>query len=66
MLLPRESYNLGMKVAVSVPERVTEAMNAVIDEIGQEADGFSRAASRRIIERVEWCAAAPSSGCIPE
>ncbi len=41
-------------VARHSPERVTEAMNRVIDEIGGEADAFSQRAARRVLERVEW------------
>lgn len=34
---------------------MTEAMNRVIDEVGGgEIDEFSRRASRRILEQVEW------------
>jgi len=79
----------GMKVAVSIPDRVfeeaerlasqlktsrsalyaralaafvgnhaqdsvTETMNAVVDRVGASPDPFSRAAARRVLERVEW------------
>ena len=82
-------YTFGMKVAVSIPDRVfaeaerlaahlktsrsalyaralaaflgnhaqdrvTERMNAVVDEVGASPDPFSRAAARRVLERVEW------------
>jgi metal-responsive CopG/Arc/MetJ family transcriptional regulator len=36
------------------PDRLTEAMNRVIDEVGVEVDEFSERASRRVLERVEW------------
>ena len=42
-------------VARHSPERVTEAMNRVIDEVGGgEIDEFSQRAARRVLERVEW------------
>jgi antitoxin MazE6 len=34
------------------PDRVTEAMNRVLDEI--EVDEFSQRAARRVLEQVEW------------
>lgn len=36
------------------PDRVTEAMNAVMDAVGEEPDSFSKAAARRVLDRVEW------------
>ena len=36
------------------PDRLTEAMNRVADEVGIEVDEFSQRASRRVLERVEW------------
>lgn len=36
------------------PDRVTEAMNRVLDEVGGEVDEFSQKAARRVLERVEW------------
>jgi hypothetical protein len=36
------------------PDRVTEKMNAVVGAVGASADGFSRAAARRVFERVDW------------
>lgn len=35
------------------PDRVTEAMNRVLDEVGSEIE-FSRRAGRQALERVEW------------
>jgi metal-responsive CopG/Arc/MetJ family transcriptional regulator len=35
-------------------DRVTEKMNAVVDAVGASSDPFSRAAARRVFERVEW------------
>jgi len=36
------------------PDEVTAAMNAVVDEVGEESDRFVGAAARRTLERVEW------------
>ena len=41
-------------VARHAPDRLTEAMNRVIDEVGIEVDEFSRRASPRVLEQVEW------------
>lgn len=41
-------------VARHAPDRLTEAMNRVIDEVGGEVDEFSQRAARRVLERVEW------------
>lgn len=41
-------------VARHAPDRLTEAMNRVIDEVGEEVDEFSRRAARRALERIEW------------
>lgn len=41
-------------VARHAPERLTEAMNRVVDEMGGEIDEFSQQASRRVLERIEW------------
>jgi metal-responsive CopG/Arc/MetJ family transcriptional regulator len=41
-------------VARHAPDRLTEAMNRVISEVGNEVDAFSRRASRQVLERVEW------------
>jgi metal-responsive CopG/Arc/MetJ family transcriptional regulator len=35
-------------------ERVTEKMNAVVDTVDASPDLFSKAAARRVFERVEW------------
>ena len=37
-------------VARHAPERLTEAMNRVIDEVGSEVDEFTRRASLRVLE----------------
>lgn len=41
-------------VARHAPDRLTEAMNRVVDEAGSGIDEFSQRASRRVLERVEW------------
>jgi len=41
-------------VARHAPDRLTEAMNQVVDAVGTEIDDFSQRASRRVLERVEW------------
>jgi metal-responsive CopG/Arc/MetJ family transcriptional regulator len=48
------SNALADYVARHAPDHVTEAMNQACDEVGVEADSFTSAASRRILERVEW------------
>ncbi len=51
-----EVYSLALAeyVARHAPDRVTEAMNRVVAEIGEPADAFVRAASRRVLKRTEW------------
>ncbi len=41
-------------VARHAPDRLTEAMNQVVDAVGTEIDEFTQRASRRVLERVEW------------
>ena len=41
-------------VARHAPDRLTEAMNRVIDEVGNDIDEFSQRAARRVLEQVEW------------
>ena len=36
------------------PDEVTEAMNKVIDELGDQPDPFVAEASRRVLEESEW------------
>jgi len=36
------------------PDRMTQAINEVVDEVGTEPDGFAKAAARRALERSEW------------
>ena len=41
-------------VARHSPDRLTEAMNRVVNEIGGEVDEFTQRASRQLLEQVEW------------
>jgi metal-responsive CopG/Arc/MetJ family transcriptional regulator len=36
------------------PERVTESLNAAIGALGEEPDGFTKCAARRVLRRVDW------------
>jgi hypothetical protein len=36
------------------PDDITDAMNAVCAEVGDEKDAFVALAARRILEQVEW------------
>ncbi|MGF1550667.1 MAG: hypothetical protein ACFBQW_09120 [Sphingomonadaceae bacterium] len=51
-----EIYALALDayVAAHAPDRVTEALNAVVDAVGDTPDGFAREAARRIFDQVEW------------
>lgn len=40
-------------IARHAPDEVTEAINQAVDEIDQ-ADDFSTAAARRVLEKTEW------------
>jgi len=35
-------------------DRVTAAMNRVVDEVGAEVDDFTRAAAQQALRRAEW------------
>lgn len=41
-------------VARHAPDRLTEAMNRVVAEVGGDVDELSRRASRQVLEHVEW------------
>ncbi|HEX7186301.1 MAG TPA: hypothetical protein VF756_31045 [Thermoanaerobaculia bacterium] len=41
-------------VARHAPDRLTDAMNRVVEEAGDGVDEFSRRASRRVLEQVDW------------
>lgn len=51
-----ETYSraLAEYVARHAPNRVTDAMNRALAEIGEPTDRFVRTASRRVLERSEW------------
>lgn len=48
------SRALAEYVARHAPDRVTEAMDRALDEIGEPVDQFARAASSRVLERSDW------------
>ena len=41
-------------LARHVREEVTDTMNRVCDEVGDDNDAFLAAAGRRVLDRVEW------------
>ncbi len=41
-------------VATHAPERVTEALNAVVDDAGDGTDDFLREAARQAFDRSDW------------
>jgi metal-responsive CopG/Arc/MetJ family transcriptional regulator len=45
---------LSEYLARHVPDRVTEAMDRVLDEVNEPADGFASQAARRTLKRSEW------------
>ena len=45
---------LDERVARHASGEVTEAMNVVCEQVGEEIDSFLTAAGRRTLERVEW------------
>jgi metal-responsive CopG/Arc/MetJ family transcriptional regulator len=48
------SEALSEYLARHSPDPVTEAMNRVMDELGETVDPFLPEAARRVLERVEW------------
>jgi metal-responsive CopG/Arc/MetJ family transcriptional regulator len=48
------SRALAEYVARHASDRVTEAMDRVLAELGEPADPFSRVASRRVLKRSDW------------
>jgi metal-responsive CopG/Arc/MetJ family transcriptional regulator len=48
------SAALSEYVARHAPDEVTEAMNRVCDDVGEQSDRFVAAAGRRVLERSEW------------
>jgi metal-responsive CopG/Arc/MetJ family transcriptional regulator len=45
---------LSEYVARHAPDRVTEAMNRVLEEVDEPRDKFMFRAARRTLERTEW------------
>jgi hypothetical protein len=45
---------VGAFVAQHAPDRVTEAMDAVVDATGGGSDAFVREGARRTLARSEW------------
>jgi len=45
---------LSEYVARHAPDRVTEAMDRVLDEVNEVDDQLGRRAARRTMERTEW------------
>lgn len=41
-------------LARHAPDEITEATNRVVESAGESAEEFVAAASRRVLERVEW------------
>jgi metal-responsive CopG/Arc/MetJ family transcriptional regulator len=48
------SCALSEYVARHAPDSVTEAMNRVLDDVKESADGLASRAARRTLERSEW------------
>ena len=51
-----ELYSRAIKefVARHAGDRLTEAMNRAVDQVGEDVDESTRRAARRVLERVEW------------
>ena len=48
------SAALAEYVARHAPDEVTEAMDRVCAEVGDQVDGFVSAAGRQVLENTEW------------
>jgi len=48
------SAALAEYVARHAPDEVTDAINRVCAEVGDQSDGFVSAAGRRVLEGTEW------------
>jgi metal-responsive CopG/Arc/MetJ family transcriptional regulator len=48
------SAALAEYVARHAPDEVTDAMDRVVSDVGDERDGFVKAAGRRVLENAEW------------
>lgn len=51
-----ELYSRALReyVARHASDRVTDAMNRVVQAVGIEVDELSRRAAQRVLEKVEW------------
>jgi predicted transcriptional regulator len=51
-----EVYSAALReyVARHDPDEVTEALDRIVAELGEEPDAFVGAASRRILDSIEW------------
>lgn len=51
-----EAFSAALReyVARHSPDEVTEAINRVCDQVGDQKDEFVEAAARRILEKTEW------------
>jgi len=51
-----EVFSAALKeyIARHLPDEVTDALNQVCEQIGDQRDEFVSAAARRILERSEW------------
>ena len=51
-----EVYSAALKeyLARHAPDEVTEAMNRVVAEVGDQRDPFVAEAARRVLENSEW------------
>ena len=41
-------------LARHVPDEVTDAMNRTMDQVGEEANGFTAEAARRVLKGSDW------------
>jgi antitoxin MazE6 len=48
------SRALAEYIARHAPDRVTEAMDRALDDVGEETEEFLHAASHRVLRRTEW------------
>jgi predicted transcriptional regulator len=51
-----ELYSAAVReyVARHAPDEVTDALDRVVEGLGQEPAGFRRAAAQRVMRRTEW------------
>lgn len=48
------SRALAEYVARHAPDRVTEAMDRAVDEVGDRPERFAQTTSRRVLKRIDW------------